>query len=98
MLNFLQADPLNVENIQKTFLPSSPYTIMTYREAIDILSSSKHAFKATPKFEDGLSKEHELYLVKHNKNKPIFVIEWPSHLKAFYMKGSKDGSMVRMLS
>lgn len=92
-----EADPLDVENIQKTFLSSSPYTIMTYREAIDILSRSKEIFKAMPQFEDGLSKEHELYLVKHNKNRPIFVIDWPAHLKAFYMKGSKDGSMVEAL-
>ncbi|XP_034240353.1 probable asparagine--tRNA ligase, mitochondrial [Thrips palmi] len=92
-----EADPLDVENIQKTFLSSSPYTIMTYREAMDILSSSKNKFKSMPKFEDGLTKEHELYLVKHNKNRPIFVIEWPVHLKAFYMKASKDGSMVEAL-
>ncbi|KAK3911362.1 putative asparagine--tRNA ligase, mitochondrial [Frankliniella fusca] len=87
-----EVEPLDEENIKNTFLPCNPYTIMSYKEAVEILSRSSENFKVKPAFEEGLSKEHELYLVKHNNNKPIFVVDWPSHLKAFYMKKSKDMS------
>lgn len=89
-----EVEPLNEEGIKNTFLSNDPYTVMSYKEAFDILSRSKTNFKVRPAFEDGLSKEHELYLVKHNSNRPIFVVDWPAHLKAFYMKRSKDNSTV----
>lgn len=94
VLFFSQVDPLDLEGIHNTFLSSTPYSVMTYKEAIDILTGSRENFKVKPTFEDGLAKEHELYLVKHLGNRPIFVIEWPAHLKAFYMKRSKDASTV----
>lgn len=89
-----EVEPLCVEKIEEIFLSSDPYTIMTYQDAFDILSNSKENFEVKPQHASGLGKEHELFLVKHNNNKPIFVVDWPAHLKAFYMKGLKDSSMV----
>ncbi|KAJ1522977.1 hypothetical protein ONE63_002113 [Megalurothrips usitatus] len=92
-----EVEPLDLENVRKTFLPSCPYSIMTYKEAIEILSMCKEDFKVKPDHENGLAKEHELYLVKRNNNIPIFVVDWPSNLKAFYMKEIKNTSNVAAL-
>ena len=77
-------EPVTPEAVAKCFL--SPYVTMTYDEAITILESKKDAWKKPPKRGDSLNKEHELALVKHVDSRPVFVVDWPSHLKAFYMK------------
>lgn len=40
-----------------------------------------------------LQSEHEKYLCQHF-NKPVFVINYPRELKAFYMKNNADGKTV----
>lgn len=93
-----QVEPLDIEKIRKTFLSSDPYTILTYKDAVDILTKAEGSFKVPPSFEEGLAKEHELFLVKQNNDRPIFVTDWPTHLKAFYMKESKESSTVSSMS
>jgi len=41
-----------------------------------------------------LQSEHEKYLCQHFGNLPIFVINYPVELKAFYMKNNSDGKTV----
>ncbi|XP_046141803.1 probable asparagine--tRNA ligase, mitochondrial isoform X2 [Osmia bicornis bicornis] len=62
------------------------FTRMTYDEAINILQNNEKSFQQPVTLETGISKEHELFLVKHNNNVPIFVINWPKESKPFYMK------------
>lgn len=74
---------------------NSKFGYMTYDEAIDILNNHAIEFQHPIKYGDALSKEHELFLVKHNNNIPVFVINWPKEDKPFYMKEcSHDPSKV----
>ena len=41
-----------------------------------------------------LQSEHEKYLCQYFNNKPVFVINYPLELKAFYMKNNPDGKTV----
>lgn len=66
-----------------------PFPLLTFAEAIEILT--KHADQLTSPVREstGLAKEHELFLVKHIGS-PVFVINWPTNLKPFYMRRCKD--------
>jgi asparaginyl-tRNA synthetase len=41
-----------------------------------------------------LQSEHEKYLCQYFDNQPIFIINYPIDLKAFYMKNNSDGKTV----
>lgn len=70
-------DPVNMVNV--------PYEIISYQKACDVLEKEK-SFKNKMIRGKPLAKEHELFLVKYNGQKPIFVIDWPIDLKPFYAK------------
>lgn len=74
----------------KTLLEKK-WIILTYDDAIEILKRHKDDLKQELKYEEGLSKEHELFLVKH-LNSPVFVTQWPKSMKPFYMKISEIDS------
>ncbi|MDO8168056.1 asparagine--tRNA ligase [Candidatus Phytoplasma melaleucae] len=65
-----------------------------YREAIDILTKNQNSFKQKPFYGDDLSTEHEKYLTDVIFKKPVFVIDWPKKIKAFYMKNNPDNETV----
>lgn len=65
------------------------FTRMTYNEAINILQTNMKSFKDS-NIPTALTKEHELFLVEHNNNIPIFIINWPKENKPFYMKECKN--------
>lgn len=76
-------------------LLQKPFEVMTYEQAIDILDRHSGNFVSQVKKGQGLGKEHELYLVKHAGDCPVFVVDWPSDIKPFYMKqNSQDLSKV----
>ena len=62
---------------------------LTYTEGIDIL---QQAIRDGRKFEfpcqwgDDLASEHERYLVEEHFRKPVIMTDYPSAIKAFYMK------------
>jgi asparaginyl-tRNA synthetase len=41
-----------------------------------------------------LQSEHEKYLCQYFDNQPVFVINYPTDLKAFYMKNNSDDKTV----
>jgi asparaginyl-tRNA synthetase len=41
-----------------------------------------------------LQSEHEKYLCQYFDNSPVFVLNYPQELKAFYMKNNPDGKTV----
>ncbi|XP_064099115.1 asparaginyl-tRNA synthetase-like [Macrobrachium nipponense] len=61
------------------------FGLLPYSEAIEILKANSHNFKRQPVQGEDLGREHELYLTKHMGNIPVFVIDWPKKIKAFYM-------------
>lgn len=72
----------------------SKFGRVTYTEAIDLLKESGHKFEIEPKWGIDLGTEHERYLSEQIFKKPVFVIDYPKHIKAFYMKQNSDGKTV----
>ncbi|MBO8427043.1 MAG: asparagine--tRNA ligase [Firmicutes bacterium] len=76
----------------------SEFKRMTYTEAIEILKKAKengHHFE----FNDihwgmDLQSEHERYLTEEVIKGPLFLIDYPKEIKAFYMKQNADGKTV----
>lgn len=77
-------DPINLIRV--------PYEVITYQKACDILIK-KNSFKNPMIRGRPLTKEHELFLVKYNDQKPIFVVDWPKELKPFYTKSISDNKL-----
>ncbi len=77
---------------------NSEFKILTYTEGIEIL---KDAVKNGHKFENSniewgmdLQSEHERYITEQIVKGPVFLIDYPSGIKAFYMKENPDGKTV----
>ena len=72
---------------------SSKFVRITHKEAIEVLINAKTKFENKPEFGKDLATEHEKYLVAHF-NGPVFVIDWPKDIKAFYMRLNDDNETV----
>lgn len=70
-----------------------PFPIISYNEAISILQFHREHLKFPVCPEYGLAKDHELFLVKHIGG-PVFVIDWPTEQKPFYMRQKKNQSNI----
>ena len=81
---------------------SEDFVRLTYTKGIEIL---QEAIKNGRKFEfpcnwgDDLASEHERYLVEEHFKKPVIMTDYPSAIKAFYMKqnvpvDSPDGDSI----
>ncbi len=73
---------------------SSTFAVMTYTEAIDALQTSGQSFEYPVSWGSDLQTEHERYLTEKLHKKPVFVIDYPKDIKAFYMKQNDDGKTV----
>ncbi|KAH0500229.1 putative asparagine--tRNA ligase, mitochondrial [Microtus ochrogaster] len=67
------------------------FLIISYTEAVEILKQASQNFTFTPKWGEDLHTEHEKYLVRHCGGTPVFVVNYPSTLKPFYMRDNEDG-------
>lgn len=76
------------------FLKGADYAKVTYTEAVDILLKSGKEFKYPVYWGADLQTEHERYLTEEVYKKPIFVIDYPKEIKAFYMRLNDDGKTV----
>ena len=77
-----------------TDLRNADYAKVTYTEAIEILEKSKADFKFPVYWGVDLQTEHERYLTEQVYKKPIFLIDYPKEIKAFYMRQNDDGKTV----
>jgi asparaginyl-tRNA synthetase len=68
---------------------------MDYTEAIELLKQADVKFENN-KIEWGmdLNTEHERYLTEKVVNGPVFLINYPKDIKAFYMRLNDDGKTV----
>jgi len=71
-------------------LISSPFEIIEYSEAINILEKSQQNFEFPVKWGLDLQSEHERFLTEKHFNCPVIVQNYPSSIKPFYMKLSDD--------
>ncbi len=72
----------------------SPFERMPYAEAVDRLVKSGQSFEYPVFFGANLQAEHERYLTETLVGRPVFVIDYPKEIKAFYMRRNDDGKTV----
>ncbi len=72
----------------------SPFRVLTYTEAIDILSKAEASFEFPVAWGRDLQTEHERYLTEEHFKQPVTIIDWPKEIKAFYMRLNGDGKTV----
>lgn len=65
-----------------------------YKDAIKILQNSNKKFEINPEYGEDIATEHEKYLTDVYFNGPVFVINWPKDIKAFYMRVNDDNETV----
>ncbi|MBQ3404839.1 MAG: asparagine--tRNA ligase [Oscillospiraceae bacterium] len=73
---------------------SSDFGRVSYTDAIEILKASGRKFDYPVDWGMDLQTEHERYLTEEHFKKPVFVINYPKDIKAFYMRMNDDGKTV----
>ncbi len=73
---------------------NSQFACITYTEAIDILKKSKENFQFPVEWGMDLQTEHERYISEKVFKGPVFVIDYPKDIKAFYMRLNDDEKTV----
>ena len=76
---------------------NSPFTHVTYSEAVDLLQKTKVKFEYPVEWGHDLQSEHERYLTETVYKGPVIVTDYPRNIKAFYMKLNEDGKTVRAM-
>lgn len=67
---------------------------LDYTEAIKILEKVKDRFEFPVFWGADLQSEHERYLTEQVYKKPVFLTNYPTEIKAFYMRQNDDGKTV----
>lgn len=89
------ASPDLLEALAK--VTTTPCEVIDYTEAIKILESAPKKFEFPVKWGIDLQTEHERYLTDEHVKGPVFVINYPKEIKAFYMRLNDDGKTVRAM-
>ena len=76
-----------------TKLVNSKFTRISHHDVIDILKKADIKWEFTPDYDDDIAKEHEKYITEYF-NGPVFIIDWPKDIKAWYMKENSDNKTV----
>jgi asparaginyl-tRNA synthetase len=88
-LEFFDAQNPGLVPSLQSLLSSPPFPRITYTEAITILSTHAlahpNAFTFTPIWGNSIATEHEKWLAESYAHGPIFVTNYPTPLKPFYM-------------
>jgi len=70
------------------------FKVCTYTEAIEILEKSGQQFAYPVFWGCDLQSEHERFLTEQHFGCPVFLINYPKEIKAFYMRLNDDGKTV----
>lgn len=73
---------------------NNEFAVLTYTEAIQELTKVKEKFSYPVEWGTDLQTEHERYITEVIYKKPVFIIDYPKEIKAFYMKQNPDGKTV----
>ena len=73
---------------------STDFVKLDYTDAIDILKACGKEFKFPVEWGCDLQTEHEKYITEEHFKKPVFIVNYPADIKAFYMKQNADGKTV----
>lgn len=75
-------------------LIEKPFVRINYEEAIEILQASGKNFEFKAEWGLDLQTEHERYLTEKHFNAPVVVMNYPTEIKAFYMRLNDDSRSV----
>lgn len=78
-------------------LVAAKYAVLDYTEAVEILKASGKKFDFPVSWGIDLQTEHERFLTDEHIKGPVFVVNYPKEIKAFYMKLNDDGKTVRAM-
>jgi asparaginyl-tRNA synthetase len=93
-LNFLE------ERVDKSAISkldafvNAPFERIDYSEAIIQLQKSNQKFEYPVEWGLDLQTEHERWLTENHIGRPVVVMNYPEHIKAFYMRLNDDGKTV----
>lgn len=73
---------------------NSDFVRISYTDAIKELEKNNDNFDFPVHWGADLQTEHERYLCENIFKKPVFVTDYPTEIKAFYMKQNPDGKTV----
>ena len=73
---------------------NSDFARVTYTDAVKELEKHNNEFEYKVSWGVDLQTEHERYLCEKVYKKPVFVMDYPKDIKAFYMKQNPDGKTV----
>jgi len=76
---------------------AADFARVTYTEAVELLIKSGEKFIFPVEWGIDLQTEHERYITEKIYNKPVFLIDYPKGIKAFYMRQNEDGKTVRAM-
>ena len=85
-------DPTLFERLDN--IVNNDFGRITYTEAVEQLQKSGQKFNYPVEWGIDLQTEHERFLVEQIYKKPVFVINYPKDIKAFYMRLNDDGKTV----
>ncbi len=76
------------------YVVNSDFGVLEYAEGVKILEQHKDKFEYPVFFGCDLQTEHERFLTEEVMKKPVFLINYPKEIKAFYMRQNDDGRTV----
>ncbi|MCO6431192.1 MAG: asparagine--tRNA ligase [Deltaproteobacteria bacterium] len=98
-LEFLQArewaEKDLLENLKR--VAESRFEVLDYTSAVKALKESGEKFEFPVEWGIDLQTEHERYLTDKHVKGPVFIIDYPKTIKAFYMKVNEDNKTVRAM-
>lgn len=88
-------DKSTIKNLENVI--SQDFEVMTYTDAMKLLTQSGKDFEYPVEWGSDLQSEHERYLCEEVMGRPVVLIDYPSEIKPFYMKQNSDGKTVRAM-
>ena len=88
------------ERVEKTAISrleafvDAPFERIDYGDAVKLLQKSGHKFDFPVEWGLDLQTEHERWLTEQHVGRPVVVMNYPEHIKAFYMRLNDDGRTV----
>jgi len=73
---------------------NAPFERIDYTDAITLLQKSGKKFEFPVEWGLDLQTEHERWLTEEHVGRPVVVLNYPEHIKAFYMRLNDDGKTV----
>lgn len=87
--------PQLVQNL--TSVAKANFKVITYTDAVNILKACDKKFEYKVEWGIDLQSEHERFLTDEHFKSPVVVTNYPSEIKAFYMKLDSDNKTVKAM-